>query len=323
MVKKAMNDKTLNAPLWSADISPELEPSQIAISRGEWFDSSRNDRKILYKAYRPLDRSDAPFPVILWSHGLGGSRDGAGFISRFIASHGYIVIHVQHHGTDSSLWEGKDGHPWDIIRATHIPRHATLNRLKDIPFILDQLDKMDIAADMDLTRIGMSGHSFGAMTTQIMAGQKRGYGKRQYHLHEPRFKAGIVYSPVPQRQKNQHTPQDFYGDIKIPLLMMTGTDDNSPTEQYSYKDRLEVFTHSGGIDQHLLILDQGDHMIFSGSRGKLDANPKRNTHEDIIKILSLAFLETYLKDNTAAKNWLTNQGVATWLNSEGVYTYKS
>ncbi|HOO50089.1 MAG TPA: hypothetical protein PLK94_02255 [Alphaproteobacteria bacterium] len=135
----------LSAPLWNASISPDTEPHQITLGRGEWIDTNRNNRKILYKTYRPLDAGNGPFPVILWSHGLGGSREGAGFISRFIASHGYIVIHIQHHGTDSSLWEGKQGHPWDVIRNTHIPRHATLNRFKDVPFALDQLATLDIA----------------------------------------------------------------------------------------------------------------------------------------------------------------------------------
>ena len=35
--------------------------------------------------------------------------------------------------------EGKDGHPWDIIRQMNIPRSASLDRFKDVPFALDQL----------------------------------------------------------------------------------------------------------------------------------------------------------------------------------------
>ncbi|OIN86821.1 MAG: hypothetical protein AUJ12_04185 [Alphaproteobacteria bacterium CG1_02_46_17] len=317
-----MTDKALSTPLWNPNISPDTEPSQITLGRGEWIDAKRGNRKVLYKTYKPMDLGSGPFPVILWSHGLGGSRDGAGFISRFIASHGYIVVHIQHHGTDSSLWEGKKGHPWDVIRATHIPRHATLNRFKDVPFVLDQLATLDIAPLMDLNKIGMSGHSFGAMTTQIMAGQKRGHGKRLYDLYEPRIKAGIAYSPGPHMEKKGHTPQDFYGAIKIPLLVMTGTDDDSPLKNFGYKDRLEVFTHSGGPDQHLIVMDGGDHMVYNGSRGQLDANPKQETHEAIIKILSLAFWDAYLKDDMAAKNWLTSDAVTSWLSTEGAYTYK-
>ncbi len=312
----------LQDALWSQAISPDIEPMPIAITRGEWFDEKRHNRKIAYKTYCPAEKTNKTYPVIIWSHGLGGSRDGAGFISRFVASHGYIIIHIQHTGTDSTLWEGKAGHPWDVIRATHIPRSATLQRFKDVPFVLSKLQSLDIAPLMDLTRIGMSGHSFGAMTTQVMAGQRRGHGRRQYSLYEPRFKAGIVYSPVPFQKKKNHAPEDFYGGIKIPLLMMTGTDDASPVENFGVQDRLEVFNHSGGHDQHLLILNDGDHMVYSGSRGKLEVNPKRASHENIIKILSLAFWDAYLKSDKDAKTWLSHEGVKNWLGSEGIYQFK-
>jgi len=172
---------------------------------------------------------------------------------------------------------------------------------------------------MDMSKIGMSGHSFGAMTTQVMAGQRRGVGHRQYTLYDPRFKAGIVYSPVPIKDKKNHAPQDFYGGIKIPLLMMTGTDDASPIENFGYQERVEVYNYSGGPEQHLLVLNDGDHMVYNGSRGKLDANPKRDIHEKIIKILSLAFWDAYLKDDKSAKDWLTGKGITNWLADEGEY----
>lgn len=313
----------LNHILWSPTISAENEPLQIAIARGEWFDEKRGGRKIAYKTYCPIGaEKKGAYPVILWSHGLGGSRDGAGFISRYVASHGYAIVHIQHPGTDSGLWEGKPGHPWDVIRATHIPRSATLQRLKDVPFALSRLETLEIAPLMDMKRIGMSGHSFGAMTTQIMAGQRRGYGARQYSLFEDRFKAGIVYSPVPFRKKKNHSAADFYGGIRIPLLIMTGTDDDSPIENFGYQDRLEVFTHSGGPEQHLLVLDKGDHMVYNGSRGKLDANPKRELHEKIIKVLSLAFWDAYLKSDHSAKQWLAQDGVRNWLSGEATYEFR-
>lgn len=312
----------LDNPLWSPRISPVVEPMQIAISRGEWFDESRHGRKVAYKTYCPVDHQQGPFPVIIWSHGLGGSRDGAGFISRYVASHGYVVVHIQHIGTDSSLWEGKPGHPWDVIRATHIPRSATLQRFKDVPFALSQLKTLDIAPVMDFSRMGMSGHSFGGMTTQVMAGQRRGYGARQYSLFRKEFSAGIVYSPGPYLHKKGHPPHNFYGGIQIPLLMMTGTEDDSPLGNFSAADRVEVFTHSGGPDQHLLMLDKGDHMVYSGSRGKLEANPKRDIHEQIIKLLSLAFWDAYLKGDEHAKEWLTEGGVQKWLESEATYEFR-
>jgi dienelactone hydrolase len=312
--------------LWNYTVSPDIEPYQISIEKGSWTDSARRNRVIPYKIYTPQPKPDEAmqnaWPLVVWSHGLGGSRDGAGFISRYIAAHGYVVVHIQHHGTDSSLWEGKPGHPWDIIRATHIPRRATLQRLQDVPFALDQITKLPQADKIDFDKLGFCGHSFGAMTTQVMAGQYRGFGRRRYSLFEDRIKAGILYSPVPVKHKRGHPPEDFYSGIKLPLLVMTGTADDSPLEGFGYEVRREVFDHSGGPEQHLLVLQDGDHMVFNGSRGQLGENPKRAVHEKIIKILSLAFWDAYIKGDQAAKDWLAGESVRAWLADEATYTYR-
>lgn len=311
--------------LWRPGLDPAHEPSRIRIVRGAWVDDRRDGRTIPYKIYYP-DEGDGTGPLIVWSHGLGGSRDGGGFIHRFLAAHGYVVACIQHPGTDSSLWEGKAGHPWDVIRATHIPRHATLDRYRDVPFALDRLfdldrDHPDIAARVDLARIGMSGHSFGANTTQIMAGQKLGYGVRQYSLREPRFSCGILYSPVPSYNRKD-PPARIYGAIDIPLFHMTGTIDTSPVEGFPYTRRLEVFDASGGPDQYLLVLNGGDHMVYNGSRGKLEENPRVPRHEAIIKAGALAFWDSYLKGDALARDWLSGDGFRTFLADAGTCVYR-
>ncbi len=302
--------------LWNSEIAAETEPRQIFIEKGIWHDSGRNDRPIPYKLYLPQDSSEADCPVVVWSHGLGGSRDGAGFLSRYIASHGYAVAHIQHLGTDSSLWEGKPGHPWDVIRAMHIPRKATLQRFRDVPFALDQLAPL-LKGKADMNRLGFCGHSFGAMTTQIMAGQFRGKGSHRYQLTEPRVKAGILYSSNPAKHPSQ------YEGIRIPLLTMTGTDDASPLGEFTADSRQDIFHHATQKDHYLLVLDKGDHMVFNGSRGKLGENPKRGIHETIIKVLSLAFWEAYLKGDAAAMEWLNTGGAGAWLGEEAAYTYRA
>lgn len=173
---------------------------------------------------------------------------------------------------------------------------------------------------MDISRMGMSGHSFGANTTQIMAGQL--FGKESLsQLYEPRFKAGITYSPVATSCRLA-PEKDIYGAIKIPLFHMTGTADDSPLDDSSYKKRLAVFEQSGEPDQHLLVLKDGDHMVFAGSRGKLAENPKRHLHENIIKIASLAFWDAYLRQDPAAKDWLAGGGFADWIGGEGSYAHR-
>lgn len=321
MVKSFKYIEFLPIMLWNSAVNEDAEPQQIFIEKGEWIDSDRQNRPVAWKLYRPENAGAEKLPLIVWSHGLGGSRDGAGFISRYIASHGYIVVHIQHVGTDSSLWEGKPGHPWDVIRATHIPRKATLQRLRDVPFALKQIEK-DFGHLVDMNRLGFCGHSFGAMTTQVMAGQYRGVGSRRYELHDPRIRAGILYSPVPVRQTYGRPAEEFYSGIRIPLLIMTGTEDDSPLEGFGYEQRLEVFEKNTAQEQHLLVIDKGDHMVFNGSRGKLGVNPKRSVHERIIRVLSLAFWDAQLRGDSSARDWLEGAGVGAWLGGEGTYTYR-
>lgn len=303
---------------------------KVLLKRGEFADPDRNDRRVPYKIYYPTDHNLKAMPVILWSHGFGGNRDGAGFIARHMASKGYTLVHLTHPGSDSSLWEGKKGHPWEVLRKTPINRQMTLDRFRDVPFAIDQLqawaeDNPEIGKFMDFSRLGMSGHSFGAMTTQAMAGEmfQNEDGALQ-NFADKRFKAGILYSPVPIRKLTHENPEPhLYGSIDLPLFHMTGTEDDSPLEGFDYERRLAVYDHSGSREKYLLILKDGDHMVFNGTRGQLAVNPLRGLHEGIITTASLAFWEAYLKDDAAAKKWLASGGFEGYLGDAGVYKFKA
>lgn len=308
---------------WRDDVSLETEPSKVMILRDQLIDEARDNRPVKIKVYYPVGHDDGPFPVIIWSHGLGGSVDGAAFLARFLCSHGYIIVNVQHHGTDSSLWEGKEGHPWDIIRDTHISRDVTFNRFNDIPFLLSQLPDWMAAHDevqADLSIMGMSGHSFGALTTQVIAGMT--FPNQQEELtsfKSDAFKAGILYSPGSVEHLGDFDSKDVYPSIDLPLFHMTGTDDGSPISDRDYTMRLAVYEHSDTPDKHLLVLKDGDHMVFNGSRGKLGVNPNKDKHEGIIKIAALAYWDMMLKNDNETREWLTAGGFTGWLGEEGTF----
>ena len=64
-------------------------------------------------------------------------------------------------------------------------------------------------------------------------------------------------------------------------------------------------------------------MFYNGSRGKLADNPKRNIHEDIIKIASLCYWDTFLKGNAEAREWFTGGGFENWLGADGEFKHKN
>lgn len=288
---------------WRDDIAPENEPRRVLIRRGEWHDSKRN-RTVPYKIYYPDIQSGAPLPVIIWSHGLGGTQDGAGFIARFLASHGYVHINIGHDGTNDSLWRGKEGHPWDNIRKATITWETVLNRYLDVPFVLDKLADTDMPCAMDLSRIGMSGHSFGAITTQIMAGQLTG-NTDPIDLSDNRFKAAIAYSPVPN-VRLPLPPETVYGGIKIPLLHLTGSEDHSPLDGPIQHLRDPIFDHAGqnGAMQMRVILNHADHMVFNGSRGQLPDYDGMEENKNQIKILALMWWDIFLRGDADAYQWM-------------------
>lgn len=307
------------ASLAAADTTPL---PNVMIRKGEFTDPARG-RVIPYKLYYP-EGLTGKVPLIVWSHGFGGNRDGAAFLSRFLAGHGYILLHTTHIGTDSSLWEGQPGHPWDILKQVKVTRQNSLDRFRDIPFVLDRMpqfvkDNPDIGPFIDLDAIGMSGHSFGAMTTQVMAGMRvPDLHGDLIQIKEPRFKAGILYSPVPIRHLSDAPPEELYGGITLPLQHQTGTEDASPLENFGFGQRLAVFENSSG-PRHLLVKADGDHMVYNGTRGKLEANPKREKHEEIIQAAALAWWDMMLKDDEAARAWLTGPGVQDYIRGEGEY----
>lgn len=318
--------------LWNEQAAQELGPYKVLLKKGDIHDEARfNDdgsvRSVPFKMYYPSgdDVQGQKFPVIFWSHGYGGSRDGAGFIARFVASFGYIIVHLTHSGTDSSLWEGKPGHPWEILKNLQITRSTTLNRYLDISFVLDHFPAWlsqhpDIEAIFDWSAIGMSGHSFGAITTQVAAGQLTPDENNQLiSLYEPRLTAGITYSPVPgsshlsKDRPAQGDPADVYAGIKTPLLHMTGTEDVSPINGSPYTDRLRIYDHTVLAPKALLIKKGGDHMVYNGTRGALAANPLRDRHEDMIQRVSLAWWDAWLKKDEAARQWLQSGEIDAYL----------
>ena len=72
-------------------------------------------------------------------------------------------------------------------------------------------------------------------------------------------------------------------------------------------------------EQILVVLEDGDHMVYAGSRGKLADHPKRHIHESILKIVSLAFWDTHLKKDAAAQSWL-KENIASYLGNEAEIT---
>src|SRR3982074_367685 len=65
-------------------------------------DAARN-RDIPVRIYLPAN--EKPEPVVLFSHGLGGSRAGSKFLGEHWAGRGYVAVFIQHPGSDDAVWK--------------------------------------------------------------------------------------------------------------------------------------------------------------------------------------------------------------------------
>lgn len=321
--------QTLAAPAQqTADAEPyksEAGPHEVAVQTLDWHDADR-DRPVPAKIYCPRD-GNGPWPVIIVSHGLGGSRDGYEYLGRHWAGHGYVSVHLQHLGSDTAVWKGK-ANPMQAMRVAVGDITNAMHRPVDVSFAIDRLVEMSkgdgpLAGRLDLARVGMAGHSFGAWTTLAVAG----LGARRPLFRDERIKAAIPMSAPPARpwQRNR-----AYRHIRIPLLHMTGTLDHSPIRDTKAAERRVPFDRIDGAEQYLVTFEGGDHMVFSGRRWRnvsqepgADGDASRDARfHDLIRQSTVAFWDTYLKNDAAARRWLAEGGFEPVLAGDGVFETK-
>ncbi len=76
------------------------ELSSIRELRLEPVDEQR-ERAVPIKVYH--GQIDSPQPVILFSHGLGGSRENNKFLGHPWAAAGFVAVFIQHTGSDDEV----------------------------------------------------------------------------------------------------------------------------------------------------------------------------------------------------------------------------
>jgi predicted dienelactone hydrolase len=295
--------------------------NEVASARFIWHDQTR-DRDVPVKIYSPARQG--PLPIILFSHGLGGTRETYEYLGRHWASHGYFVVHIQHPGSDDAVWreagffQGMSA----MRKAVADPRNA-INRPSDVSFVIDQLHRLNRESSayehqLDLEKIGLAGHSFGAFTALAVAGQTFSPAANpDASLADSRVKAIIAMSaPVPA---NKLRLDECYANVRIPCFHMTGTQDSSPIGDTKPEERRLPFDHCRNSDQFLLTFDGGDHMVFSG-RDRRPSKQERRFQELILEG-STAFWDAYLRSDRASRVWLTNE-FKIELGTNGVFEMK-
>ncbi|MBI3786209.1 MAG: prolyl oligopeptidase family serine peptidase [Deltaproteobacteria bacterium] len=169
---------------------------------GTW----KNDNRPGGQLKVPLASGLHNLPLVLFSHGSCGFSEQSIFLMRRLASWGFIVAAPPHPGNTTSEYV--------ICETPEQLQDSFVNRPADIVFVTDQLLALNedpasfFYGAIDPTRVGMSGHSYGGLTTlRVLA-------------RDARFVAGLALAPVVDGIESETA------SITQPLMIQVGTLDD-------------------------------------------------------------------------------------------------
>lgn len=304
---------------------PRARPGLQVVTEleGVWRDSSRGERPVPWRAFVP-EALREPAPVVLHSHGGGGTRSSGAMFGRHLASHGFIALHLQHLGSDRDAFRND---PRQISAAARDPRLGA-DRFEDVGFAWRQLQdtrtQAALAGRVDPQRIGISGHSFGAITALIAAGQSvSGYDRS---LSVPQLKAAFALSPSAPRARYGDAATAFR-DMLMPIFHLTGTEDHAPNGDFTAPARRIPFDRITDVDQWLLVLSGANHFTFAGEPnprlgGRSFRYPGLDRHHEIIKVASIAFWSWIMHEDADALAFLDGGGYRRLLGPDDSFQIK-
>jgi predicted dienelactone hydrolase len=253
------------------------------------------------EAHRNAPVRKGRFPLVIFSHGNGGSRNQNTFWCDYLASHGYIIVSPDH--TGNARWTIIDGKP--VVFQPSERSNSAKDRPLDLSFLLDQMIRWDKGADkrfagrIDTARVAVTGMSFGSYTAHWASDA------------DTRFKAVIAMSGAPASHTN----------LTVPSLRMLGTEDRTLGAPGNAAILDNHAKHTG--PSYLLELKNGGHYSFTDMfkinknfGDGVGAGKRRDTNEPfeftsmettykIVNSYSVAFLGYYLKGETSYLTFLS------------------
>jgi len=188
------------------------------------------------KLNAPLADGVHDLPLVMFSHGSCAFPEQSVFFTALLASYGFVVAAPPHPGNTISEY-ATCGTP-----AAETDSFA--NRPADISFVIDALLGMNadpssfFFTTIDPSRIGMSGHSYGGLTTLRVSAL------------DARVIAGLAMAPVAR------SIEDEIASIRIPTMLQVGTlDDLQADSELAFS-----LLHT---PRYLLEIDHMPHLLFS------------------------------------------------------------
>ncbi len=273
----------------------------------------------------PLDNLTAPTVVI--SHGFGNERATYGYLARFLASHGFAVINVEHPGSSAAQFTALvSGRTSQVV-----PDNEFIRRPELISQVLSELETRartdKTFAQVDFNNVGIIGQSFGGYTALAVAGAPINLASLRANcppseislnlvvilqcqavdladsdidalkFADPRIRAVVAINPL----TSLIFGPESIGQIDVPVMMVASSGD---TIAPALPEQIRPFTWLTTPERYLLLLNGGTHFStipITGSETFLlppeVLGPVPEVAQQYMQAMSLAFLSTHLKSD--------------------------
>lgn len=294
-------------------------------------------RQFVADIYLPV--TDQPQPLVIISHGLNSDRESYAYLAQHLASYGFAVAVPEHPGSSKQqLQTLLEGRGREVAEPSEF-----LDRPLDIQFLLDELEllaKTDVRfkGKLNFGQVGMIGQSFGGYTTLAAAGAPLSFNTLlqncsrelnttlnislalqcqalrlpadRYQLADPRIKAAIAINPI---ASGVFGP-DSLAQIKVPVMIMAGGRDIVAP---ALPEQIQPFSQLKTLQRYLVLIENSNHFsTIAPARSETEALPQLKGLEgpspeiarSYVKVLSLAFMQAYLRGQQSNQAFLSPAG---------------
>ncbi|MFC4763642.1 alpha/beta hydrolase [Dyella koreensis] len=214
------------------------------------------------QVYEPVSANGCP-PLLLVSHGAGGSESGLRYVGEAMSKDGWRVLVMGHRESGLPVLKQdmrSDGFKGGLTAlVTDAPAYKA--RFMDVDAALAWSEQRCHASFKALL-----GHSMGAITVMLEAGARNKLGLQP--------KGGFdAYVALSQEGPGPVFPDGAWAPIRAPMLLVTGTRDQGLGGDYRW--RMQAFDGLSPGCRWLAVVDGANHMNFGG--GQFAAGVQQST----------------------------------------------
>lgn len=257
-----------------------------------------------------IDAKNGPYPLMVFSHGYGGSGLSSVFFTEALAARGWIVAAPDHNDADSALRirsginknlnrKEFQANAKKISSSGPEDRAHYLYRVEEMKAaLLEMLASEYFAKHIDKARIAVGGHSFGGFTALGLCGTLEKF-------KDDRIKALLLFSTGAGAYL--YTEKEL-SSVKIPAMHILGEREREQKRGGKTMTQLceKIFSNLSP-PSYLLEIKGANHLSFNNRiRGGLLSGYLGGSPEQFAAInkYSIAFLEKYVEAIAAAEGVL-------------------